>query len=258
MSKRMPAYFIAHGSPQNVLWENDYTRVLNNIKDTIEKPKAILVISAHWKTRGAYVNVSEKPKQIYDFYGFDDELYAVKYEPKGSPEIAKNIVNNLKAFKVKETEEWGLDHGAWGVLKHMYPEAEIPVFQLSINGLESNRYHYELGKKLSSLRDEGVLIIGSGNIAHNLMKLNWNTDADPFSWAVDFENSIKSALVNNKHEDIINYEKFGQSAKLSVPTDEHFIPLIYLVAMQQEDEKAKFIYEGFQNATMSMTCVKFA
>lgn len=258
MSKRMPAYFIAHGSPQNVLWENDYTRVLNNIKDTIEKPKAILVISAHWKTRGAYVNVSEKPKQIYDFYGFDDELYAVKYEPKGSPEIAKKIANNLKSFKVEETEEWGLDHGAWGVLKHMYPEADIPVFQLSINGLESNRYHYELGKKLSSLRDEGVLIIGSGNIAHNLMKLNWNTDADPFSWAVDFENSIKSALINNKHEDIINYEKFGQSAKLSVPTDEHFIPLIYLVAMQQEDEKAQIIYEGFQNATMSMTCVKFA
>lgn len=256
MNKRMPAFFIAHGSPLNIILDNDYTNVLKNIKNNIDEPKAILIISAHWKTRGAYVNISQKPKQIYDFYGFPEELYNIKYEPLGAKDYGHSVADKLKEFYIKTTEEWGLDHGAWGILKHIYPEADIPVFQLSLNGLKDNKYHYELGKKLSFLRNEGVLILGSGNIVHNLMRMKDEMYSEPHSFAVDFEKNIKDSLINNRHEDIINYNNLGQIAKLSVPTDEHFLPLLYLIGMQEEDEKAEFIYEGFQNGSMSMTCIK--
>ncbi|SHK55644.1 Aromatic ring-opening dioxygenase, catalytic subunit, LigB family [Clostridium cavendishii DSM 21758] len=253
MVKRLPALFIAHGSPMNIALENEYTEALKKLGHSIETPKAILVISAHWRTNGAGINISDTPKQIYDFYGFPDELYNIKYEVTGSRKYALEALEEVKDLGVLATESWGLDHGAWGILKHIYPKADIPVFQLSLNALEDENYHYKLGKKLSELRDKGFLIIGSGNIVHSFRYMDYDMDAEPQDFAVKFEEYIKDALLNDDHKKLINYKDSGELALKSVPTDEHYVPLLYIAGLKQKNEKITFIYEGIQNASMSMT-----
>ena len=256
MNIKMPVLFIGHGSPMNAILNNTYTEAICKSIENIPKPDAILVISAHWETNGTYITSNDAPKQIYDFYGFPQELYNVKYNPTGSNKYAEMVSLELADSNVMLTDKWGLDHGSWSVLTHMYPKADIPVFQMSLNRLGDEKYHYELGKKLSSLRDKGILIIGSGDIVHNLRIMNYDMEAEPFEWATKFDNYISDAIVNRNHDNIIFYEKQGKSADLSVPTKEHYLPLLYIAGLQGETDEVKFIYKGIQHSSMSMTSIQ--
>jgi len=255
MSKKLPVLFIAHGSPMNALEHNDYTEAIKALAQKIDRPKAIMVISAHWTTEGTYITSEDQPKTIYDFYGFPEELYNIKYSPKGAEKYSKIALESLASENVKGTTSWGLDHGSWTVLKHMYPDADIPVFQMSLNVLLSEEQHYELGKKLASLREKGILIIGSGNIVHNLREVDFEENAKPADWAIDFDAHVAKAITDKKHLDLINYRSIFKSSKLSVPTDEHYLPLLYILAMQEENEKAQFVYKGILNRSLSMRSV---
>lgn len=257
----MPVLFLSHGSPMNAALDNDYTRDLikfgKKLKKEIDKPKAILVISAHWYTRGSYVIYSDKPKQIYDFYGFPEDIYKIKYEPQGAKEIAREVAEKLSDFDVELTEEWGIDHGSWGVLKFIYEDANIPVFQLSIDGLKSTQDYYNMGKTLRKFRDEGILIIGSGDIVHNLSEASFeNMYGQGYDWAREFDNYIKEALLNDEHDKIINYKEIGQIARLSAPTEEHYAPIVYIAGLKEEGDKVDIFHESIQNESISMMCVK--
>lgn len=256
MSEKLPVLFISHGSPMNAILENSHSKFLENLGKELPVPKAIMVISAHWKTNGTFINIENQPKQIYDFYGFPEELYNIKYNPKGSREYAEMVIKEIGEGTIKATNEWGLDHGTWAVLKHMYPKADIPVFQMSLNALENEEYHYKLGKKLSSLREKGILIIGSGNVVHNLGDMNYEMDSEPFKWAVEFDEFVAEAIRNKKYGELIQYKNQGRIAKLSVPTDEHFLPLLCILGLQEDEDKAEFVYEGIQHGSMSMRSVK--
>lgn len=256
MVNKMPVLFLGHGSPMNVVLDNDYTRDLIGFGRTLEKPKAILVLSAHWKTRGGYINYAEKPKQIYDFYGFPEELYNIKYEPSGGKEYAEKVYKILKEDGYQLTEEWGLDHGAWGVLKFLFPNTDVPSFQVSLNGNLSEEEHYKIGRKLSKLRDEGILIIGSGNIVHNFENFDYEMYGEGSKEAKKFDNYIREALLNNDSDKIVNYKKLGSLANFAAPSDEHYLPIIYISALQEDDDKVEFIHESIQNKTMSMRSVK--
>lgn len=256
MTKKMPVLFLGHGSPMNVVLDNDYTRDLIEFGKTLEKPKAILVLSAHWKTRGGYINYAEKPKQIYDFYGFPEDLYNIKYEPNGGLEYAKKVYEILEEDGYKLTADWGLDHGAWGVLDFIFPNADVPTFQVSLNGNLSEEEHYKIGRKLAKLREEGILIVGSGNIVHNFENFDYEMYGEGSKEAKEFDNYIKEALLNNDSDKIVNYKKLGDLAKFAAPTDEHYLPMIYISALQEDDDKVEFIHESIQNKTMSMRSVK--
>lgn len=256
MNKKMPVLFIGHGSPMNAVLNNEYTQAISKEAQNIPRPEAILVISAHWETNGTFITSSDSPEQIYDFYGFPEELYNLKYKPIGAGKYAQMAFEEIKDSDVMLTKEWGMDHGAWSVLTHMYPKADIPVFQMSLNRLGDQQYHYDLGRKLSKLRDKGILIIGSGDIVHNLRIMNYDMNAIPFEWASEFDNYICGALINRKHDNLINYQKAGKSAQLSVPTKEHFLPLLYIAGLQGESDEVKFIYKGIQHSSMSMTSIQ--
>ncbi len=254
-SQQWPVVFIGHGNPMNAILDNPFTKSLENLgKSFTEKPTAIMVVSAHWLTRGTSVMVSEVPKIIYDFGGFPEELYHVKYPAKGSPQLAKETKQLVHSVNVKEEETWGLDHGAWTVLKHMYPEANIPVFQLSIDVTKSPEYHFKLAQELKALRKKGVLIIGSGNIVHNLYQIDFNDNAKPFSWALEFDQIVKSRLLKNDFHSLIHYENFGEAAKYSVPTNDHYLPMLYTLGLAGSNEELKFTFEDIQNASISMRC----
>ena len=260
MSKKMPVLFLSHGSPMNVILENDYTRDLINfgkkLKAEIDKPKAILVISAHWYTRGSYITYADNPKQIFDFYGFPKEIN-VKYEPEGAKEVAREVADALSDFDVKLTSDWGLDHGSWGVLKFIYENAEIPVFQLSIDGEKSTEYYYEIGKALRKFREEGLLIIGSGDTVHNLRAASFeDVYGEGYEWAKAFDKEIKDALLNDDHDKIINYKNLGDIAKLSVPSEEHYAPIVYVAGLKEDGDKIDIFHESIQNQSVSMMCVK--
>ena len=256
MNKKMPVLFIGHGSPMNAVLNNEYTEAIRKCTQNIPKPEAVLVISAHWETEGTFITSSDSPEQIYDFYGFPDELYNLKYNPTGAQKYAKIAFDQLKNSNVKLTDAWGLDHGAWSVLSHMYPKADIPVFQMSLNRLGDEQYHYDLGKKLSKLREKGILIIGSGDIVHNLRIMDYEMKSAPYDWALEFDNYICEAIVHRKHDNIINYKKIGKSAELSVPTKEHYLPLLYIAGLQEELDEVNFIYKGIQHKSMSMTSIQ--
>lgn len=256
----MPVIFIGHGSPMNAIENNDFTKSLKNLSNKIPKPKAILCISAHWLTEGSFVTMSDSPAQIYDFYGFPEELYNIVYPVSGCSEIAKSIIEKVKYSQINsdenESSQWGIDHGTWSVLKHLYPKADIPCVQLSINYNKSPEYHYELGKALQFLREENVLIIGSGNIVHNL-RIMKEKDAEPFDWNIKFDEWIKSQIISGQCNDIINYKSQGEIAKLSVPTPDHFYPLLYVLGARKASDKAEFFYEGYEHASLSMRGVYF-
>lgn len=255
MSKKLPVLFIAHGSPMNALENNDYTQSIKALAQKIDRPKAIMVISAHWTTRGTYITSEDQPKTIYDFYGFPEELYNIKYSPKGAKKYSNIALQILADENVKGTTSWGLDHGAWTILRHMYPDQDIPVFQMSLNLLLNEEEHYKLGKKLVSLRENGILIIGSGNIVHNLREINFEESTKPADWAIKFDEYVANAIRDRKHLELINYKSVGKSASLSVPTDEHYLPLLYIMALQEEGEKAEFVYEGIVSRSLSMRSV---
>jgi len=253
---KMPAVFIGHGSPMNIIYNNQYTQSLVKLANDLPIPENILVISAHWLTRGTFIMKTAAPIQIYDFSGFPKELYAVKYPARGNAELAETIKKELKIDHVRTSGDWGIDHGAWSVLKHMFPEANIPVIQLSIDITKPAEYHYELGKMLGFLRDRNVLVIGSGNIVHNLRIVDFNhIDGPVVSWAERFDSKVKKALIAGDHQTLINYRDLP-SHELAIPTPDHYLPLIYIVGMQANGDAITFPYEGFQHASLSMRSVR--
>lgn len=254
-TSRMPALFIGHGSPMNAIEQNAYTKSLAKLGQQLEKPTAIMVISAHWQTRGTYVHTSPAPKTIHDFGGFPKALFDVQYPAKGAPEFAEMVSKQITTTKVLHDDEWGLDHGAWAVLKQMYPDATIPVFQLSLDFTKGPAYHYNLAKELNALRAKGLLIIGSGNIVHNLGMLDWNNpNAKGYDWAIEFDSKVKANLQSRNHAPLIDYSQFGRAAQLSIPTNEHYLPMLYAAALQQKNEDLEFFYEEMQMGSISMRC----
>ena len=254
----MPVLFVGHGSPMNIILKNDYTNDITKAAKELPTPKAVLVVSAHWLTNGTYVTCVSKPKTIYDFYGFPEELYHLKYPSPGSPEAADLTIKTVKSVKIT-CGDWGLDHAAWAILKHMYPKADVPVFEMSLDYSPYNDwnpkplgYHYQLAKELAPLREKGILIIGSGNIVHNLGIIDYDIDAKPYKWAVEFDQKVKQHLLSGNHERLINYLDLGKEALFAVPTQDHYLPMIYAIGLQKEDDELSFIHEGFQNGSVSM------
>jgi 4,5-DOPA dioxygenase extradiol len=253
---KMPVLFIGHGSPMNIIYKNEYTKSLEKLGRSLPEPDAILVVSAHWLTKGTFVCSADKPEQIYDFYGFPDELYAVKYQPPGAREVAESITHELSSDNIQVDAEWGIDHAAWAVLTHMYPKADIPVFEMSLDVMKNEKEHYGLGKKLSYLRRKNILIIGSGNIVHNLRQIDFDEHAKPFPWAVEFDEYIKDALLRKDHDRLIRYKELSPVSRLAVPTNDHYLPFLYSTALQEENERVEFIHESIQNGSMSMRCFR--
>jgi len=261
---KMPVLFIGHGSPENIILKNGFTERLVRLGLELPRPKVILVISAHWLTNGTYVTAAEKPRMIYDFYGFPDELYRVSYPSPGSPENAKLITELVKDPSISLDYSWGLDHASWAVLRHVYPKANIPIVEMSLDYSPYNgwyrptlRYFYDLAKQLDPLRKDGLLIMGSGNIVHNLRVVDMQSmDAPPYDWAVEFDEKVKRALLDGNHQDLLDCQNTNRATALSVPTLDHYLPMIFAVALQQKDENVEFIYEGFQNRSVSMRCFK--
>jgi 4,5-DOPA dioxygenase extradiol len=250
-TSKMPAFFLGHGSPMNVIEDNQFTKQWELLGKSISKPKAILSISAHWETQGARVTAMENPRTIHDLGNFPQALFDIEYPAKGSLELAKRIQSLVTSANVTLDLNWGLDHGTWGLLTKMYPEANIPVIQLSLDKSLSPTEHYQIGKELKSLRDEEVLILGSGNIVHNLSYYS-PTNNEPMDWAEEFDEKIKQYLLKDDHQGIVNFESLGEIAHLSNPTPEHFLPLIYIVALQEEDERIIFPVEGLVGRSASM------
>lgn len=253
--KLMPLIFIGHGHPMNALWDNDFTQTLTRLGLSLDNPSAILVISAHWETIGTYVSVNPKPRTIYDIGGFPDQIYQVKYEPPGHPELAHELIDMVSITDVQPDPDMGLDHGAWTVLKHIWPEADIPVFEMSMDYSRSPAFHFQLGQQLKLLRRKGVLIVCSGNIVHNLRMADWsNSNARVYDWTLDFDQFVKRQLDERNFESLINYRQIGQAAVLSVPTSDHYLPLIYAIGLIEKNEAIKHIYEGYQFGSLSMRC----
>ena len=248
---RMPAVFFGHGSPMNTLERNKYTEIWRKLGESIPAPKAILCVSAHWYTRGTAVTAMEKPKTIHDFYGFPKELFDVEYPASGDPRLAERVREMLTPVEVQMDESWGLDHGTWSVLKHAYPDADIPVVQLSIDGTQPPEFHYETGKRLAPLRDEGVLVVGSGNVVHNLGVMK-RAGGPAFDWAVRFNEEVREALATRDHQALIEFERLGEDARLSVPTPEHYLPLLYIAALQRNDEEMSFAVDGYEMGSLGM------
>jgi len=235
----MPVLFMGHGSPMNAIENNSFTQGWKNMVKDIPTPKAILVISAHWESKGTKILAVDKPKLIYDMYGFPQALYDVKYPAAGAPELAKEISEHVKFTEVGLDHEWGLDHGAWSILVHMYPDASIPSFQLSLNYTRDLQWHYDLAKELNYLRKKGVLIVGSGNIVHNLRYMAYAYEK-PLDWALEFDAKSEELMNKGDHAALINYKTLGSAAEISVNSAEHYIPLLYTLALQQKNEQITY------------------
>jgi 4,5-DOPA dioxygenase extradiol len=251
----MPALFLAHGNPMNAIADNGYTRALSRLAQDLPRPKAVLVVSAHWPTKGTGVLTSEHPRTVHDFSGFPRELYEVEYPAPGAPEYAA-VVRDLVPTVSADTS-WGLDHAAWTPLRHMWPDADVPVFELSVDMTAEPEAHWELGRRLAPLRDEGVLVAGGGNIVHSFAGIDWNEDAKPRQWAEEFDAWIADALVRGDRESLVHYESAGEIARRSFATSEHYLPLLYPAAMGEPDEPVTFPYAGIEMGTMSMRCVRW-
>ena len=247
---KMPVMFVGHGNPMNAMLENDITRGWREMSKDVS-PKAILCISAHWETKGTFVTTTPKPQTIHDFGGFPPDLYQIQYPAPGIPELAKEVIRDIKKTSVQEDHDWGLDHGAWTVLIKMFPDANVPVFQMSLDYRQSPQFHYELGRELSILRDKGVLIIGSGNIIHNLSTARWNSN-EPYEWVTAFDNKTKELIAEGDHQALINYHNLGTEAKLSIPSNEHYLPMLYTLGLQEKGDKLAFFNESIDLASVSM------
>jgi 4,5-DOPA dioxygenase extradiol len=257
MTKTMPAIFFGHGNPMNALMENDYTKGWAAIGAELPRPKAVLAVSAHWYQPGTAVTAMAAPRTIHDFGGFPRSLYQIMYPAPGDPVLASRVRDLLAPVPVGLDQRWGLDHGTWSVLCHVFPRADIPVIQLSIDDTRPAAYHYEVGKRLAPLRDEGVLIIGSGNLVHNLHAYAWGRhDVQPLTWAASFEKQARELLVAGDHGPLIEYESMGRDAMLSAPTPDHYLPLLYVIALRREGEEVSFPVEGFDGGSISMLTVR--
>jgi 4,5-DOPA dioxygenase extradiol len=253
----MPAVFFGHGNPMNALQHNSYTERWAQIGCTLPRPKAILCVSAHWYVPGAAVTVNTAPRTIHDFGGFPRELYEVNYPAPGDPELARRVQKLLSPIPVALDERWGLDHGTWSVLCHVYPKADIPIVQLSIDETRPASFHYDIGQRLAPLREEGILIVGSGNLVHNLHTYAWGQHAvDPFDWAVRFEQEARGFLESGDHRPLIRYETLGREAQLSIPTPDHYLPLLYVIGARVEREPLTFPVEGVDGGSISMLAVR--
>ena len=250
---KMPALFVGHGSPMNAIEDNEFSRAWAAVGKILPSPKAILCVSAHWETNGTLVTAMERPRTIHDFGGFPRTLYEAQYPAPGSPELAQLTQQTVQKAPVGFDQSWGLDHGAWSVLCHLFPDADIPVIQLSLDHSQLPAYHYALGKELRPLRNKGVLILGSGNMVHNL-RLAFMQEA-AYDWAIEFDETLKGLIATGDHQSIVHYQEIGQTARLSVPTNEHYLPLLYALAVQDEQEGVRFFADRVTLGSISMRSV---
>lgn len=253
----MPAIFFGHGNPMNALQQNDWTAAWANIGKTIQRPRAVLCISAHWYLPATLVTTMVAPRTIHDFGGFPKELYQVQYPARGDPQIARRVQEILAPLPVGLDNSWGLDHGTWSVLTHVFPDADVPVLQLSIDETQPADFHFELGRRLTPLREEGILIMGSGNLVHNLHTYAWGRHMpEPYDWAVRFETTAKELMQSGEFEPLIQYDTLGRDAVLSIPTPDHYLPLLYVIATRRRDDAVTFPVEGVDGGSVSMLTVR--
>ena len=255
----MPVLFLGHGSPMNAIEENEFVQGFRNVGKEIPRPNAVLCISAHWETKGTYVTAMEKPKTIHDFGGFPKELYEVQYPAPGNPELANETKSIVKKTEIGLDVNWGLDHGAWSVIKHMYPNADVPVIEMSLDYSQSPQHHYELAKELAPLRKKGVLIVGSGNMVHNLRMVAWdklNETDYGYDWALEARDKMKKFILENDHKHLINFKSQGKEFDLAIPTPEHYLPLLYALALKEENEKVSLFNDKAVGGSLTMTSLK--
>jgi 4,5-DOPA dioxygenase extradiol len=259
MGGRLPAIFLGHGNPMNALLDNSWTRAWSTLGAALApKPRAVLAVSAHWYIPGTAVTAMAAPRTIHDFGGFPRELFAMRYPAPGDPALAARLVELLTPLPVAQDQSWGLDHGTWSVLGHVFPQADVPVVQLSIDATRPPAFHYELGKRLGALRDAGVLIVGSGDVVHNLEAYAWGgRPAQPYDWAVRFESTVRERLLAGEHASLVDYASLGNDALLSVPTPEHYLPLLYVLGASLSEELVTFPTEGIDGGSVSMLAVRF-
>jgi 4,5-DOPA dioxygenase extradiol len=256
--KKMPVIFVGHGNPMLAITENKYTRLWKDVGNRLPEPKAVLCVSAHWLTKGTFVTMMDKPKTIHDFYGFPDELFQVEYPAEGAKEFGRETIENVKSVNILKDYEWGLDHGTWSVMRNMYPEANVPVYQMSIDYTKPAKYHYNLAKELSFLRNKGVLILGSGNVVHNLRKVKWEENARPFEWAMEFDEVVRKNIEEDNPKVLVEYEKLGESARLSIPSNDHYLPLMYALGLRDKSDALEFFNDSIDMGSMSMRSVIFS
>ena len=251
---KMPVLFIGHGSPMNAIENNEFSLAWAQVGKSMPRPKAILCVSAHWETAGTHVTAMEHPKTIHDFYGFPQPLYQVKYPAPGSPDLARLAQKTVRGTQVLLDEERGLDHGAWAVLCRMFPEADIPVVQLGLDRTKEPAFHYNLGIELKALRDQGVLIVGSGNMVHNLGVMAWQDMA--FDWAVEFHEKLRHLILAGDHDAMIHYRELGKAARLSIPTNEHYLPMLYVLALQDKEDRIDMFTDKVTLGSISMRSLR--
>lgn len=258
-TEKMPVLFLGHGSPMNAIEENQFVAGFREVSKKIPKPNAILCVSAHWFTDGTFVTAMEMPKTIHDFYGFPKELFEVQYPAPGNPALAKETSELLAPVLVEEDHSWGLDHGAWSVIRHLYPEADIPVIQLSIDYTKPPQYHFDLAKKLNKLREKGILILGSGNIVHNLRMIDWrniNNVGSGWDWAIEARERTNNWLLDGNFQNLIDYQKQGTALQYAVPTPDHYLPLIYTLGLKEKSDELSLFNDELIGGSLSMTSVR--
>lgn len=257
-TEQMPVLFLGHGSPMNAIEENEFVKGFREEGKNITRPNAIICVSAHWETAGTFITAMEQPKTIHDFGGFPQALYNVKYPAPGHPQLAKETKELIKKTELVLDEKWGLDHGCWSVVKHLYPDADVPVLQLSIDYRQTPQYHYELAKELAVLRKKGVLIIGSGNMVHNLGMVAWDKlkDSYAYDWAAEASEKMKQYILTGDHQQLINFRSQGKAFDLAIPTPEHYLPLLYTMALKNEKDKVSLFNDKPIAGSLTMTSVK--
>jgi 4,5-DOPA dioxygenase extradiol len=257
MAETMPAIFFGHGNPMNALQQNQWTAAWANIGKTIPRPRGVLCISAHWFLPATLINDRKAPRTIHDFGGFPPELYEVQYPAPGDPNLARRVLRLLAPLPVHVDSSWGLDHGTWSVFRHVYPDADVPIVQLSIDETEPAAFHFEIGRQLAPLREEGILIAGSGNLVHNLHAYAWGQHAPKlFDWAVRFEALAKDLMILGDSEPLINYENLGRDAHRAIPTPDHYLPLLYVLGTRRKADSVTFPVEGVDGGSVSMLSVR--
>lgn len=259
LTERMPVLFVGHGSPMYAIEDNEFVQSWRNLGEELPVPKSIIAISAHWETRGTQVTAMQNPPTIHDFGGFPRELYEIQYPAPGNPDLANEAIKSITGSQVLADEKWGLDHGTWSVIRRIYPKADIPIIQMSLDYHKSPKEHYQLGKELASFRDKGVMIIGSGNIVHNLRRVAWDKTDDEeygFDWAIEANELVKKQIAENNHQALIDYKSLGKSMQMAVPTLDHYLPLLYALALKRDDEEVLLFNDKAVMGSLTMTSVK--
>jgi len=254
-SETMPVLFLGHGNPMNAIVENEYAHAWQQLGKTLPKPAAVLCISAHWQTKGTFVTAMEKPKTIHDFYGFPKKLFAVEYPAPGSKDLANETKRTIRKTEVGFDYDWGLDHGSWSVLKHVYPNADVPVIEMSLDYTQSPQWHFELAKELAALRNKGVLIVGSGNMVHNLRAIDFNNTGG-FDWALEASATMKKLISERNYASLANYKDLGKAVQLAVPTNEHYLPMLYALGLAGADENITVFNDKAEAGSITMTSLK--